>query len=386
MFNLLDMIIVRPIVNILFLIYSVVGDFGLAIILFTIIVKLLTWPLIKRQMHQTKMMRKIQPELAEIKKNCKGNRQLESLQMMDLYKKNNIKPFSSMLTLFIQLPIFIALFTAINVSVRPCAVNDDYNVSANTCLNKTDITYSVEHSAYSFVRPLNNVSTLIEQQNEYFRNFEADPDTAEYQFKPQLFNAIDLSARPNMVFSNFSPSTAVIFLLAIACAFTQFIMARQQDVTRKKGEKRRSLRQMMKETAEGKEISQDEINAYSQSQMTYMMPIMMFFIMFSLPGAIVLYYFLNTSISVVLNKIVLSRNLEQMEEAADKRVLKELRDATKKIQEAEIVSDTTKTDDSPRVTKVKSNSKKSTHYASNKNKKDKTHITRISASDKKKRR
>lgn len=386
MFNLLDMIIVRPIVNILFLIYSVVGDFGLAIILFTIIVKLLTWPLIKRQMHQTKMMRKIQPELAEIKKNCKGNRQLESLQMMDLYKKNNIKPFSSMLTLFIQLPIFIALFTAINVSVRPCAVNDDYNVSANTCLNKTDITYSVEHSAYSFVRPLNNVSTLIEQQNEYFRNFESDPDTAEYQFKPQLFNAIDLSARPNMVFSNFSPSTAVIFLLAIACAFTQFIMARQQDVTRKKGEKRRSLRQMMKETAEGKEISQDEINAYSQSQMTYMMPIMMFFIMFSLPGAIVLYYFLNTSISVVLNKIVLSRNLEQMEEAADKRVLKELRDATKKIQEAEIVSDATKTDDSPRVTKVKSNSKKSTHYASNKNKKDKTHITRISASDKKKRR
>lgn len=386
MFNLLDMIIVRPIVNILFLIYSVVGDFGLAIILFTIIVKLLTWPLIKRQMHQTKMMRKIQPELAEIKKNCKGNRQLESLQMMDLYKKNNIKPFSSMLTLFIQLPIFIALFTAINVSVRPCAVNDDYNVSANTCLNKTDITYSVEHSAYSFVRPLNNVSTLIEQQNEYFRNFESDSDAAEYQFKPQLFNAIDLSARPNMVFSNFSPSTAVIFLLAIACAFTQFIMARQQDVTRKKGEKRRSLRQMMKETAEGKEISQDEINAYSQSQMTYMMPIMMFFIMFSLPGAIVLYYFLNTSISVVLNKIVLSRNLEQMEEAADKRVLKELRDATKKIQEAEIVSDATKTDDSPRITKVKSNSKKSTHYASNKNKKDKTHITRISASDKKKRR
>ena len=66
MFNLLDMIIVRPIVNILFLIYSVVGDFGLAIILFTIIVKLITWPLIKRQMHQTKMMRKIQPELAEI--------------------------------------------------------------------------------------------------------------------------------------------------------------------------------------------------------------------------------------------------------------------------------------------------------------------------------
>ena len=70
MFELIDFLIVRPIVNILFVIYSVVGDFGLAIIIFTIIVKFAMWPLMKRQLHQTKIMREIQPELAEIKKNC----------------------------------------------------------------------------------------------------------------------------------------------------------------------------------------------------------------------------------------------------------------------------------------------------------------------------
>ena len=68
MFEVLDFLIVRPIVNVLFCIYSVVGDFGLAIIIFTILIKLLTWPLMKRQLEQTKLMRKIQPELAEIKK------------------------------------------------------------------------------------------------------------------------------------------------------------------------------------------------------------------------------------------------------------------------------------------------------------------------------
>lgn len=369
MFNFLDMIIVRPIVNVLFLIYSVVGDFGLAIILFTILIKLLTWPLLKKQLHQTRMMRKIQPELAEIKKNCKGNRQLESLQMMDLYKKNNIKPFNSLLTILIQFPIFIALFTAINVSVRPCAVNDDYNVPINTCINKTDIAYSVEHSAYPFVRPLKNISTLIDQQNAYFRAYEQDADSAKYEFEPRLFGTIDLSVRPNQIFSEFSLSSVVIFLFALASAVTQFIMARQQEIRSKK--KKRSFRQMMKDAAEGKDISQDEINAISQSQMTYMMPIMMFFIMLALPGAIVLYYLLNTSISVVLQKILLNRNLDEMEASADKKVLKELRDATKKIQEAEIVEKETKT----------------THYASDqKNKQDKTHITRIKASDKKKRR
>lgn len=381
MFNLLDIIIVRPIVNILFLIYSVVGDFGLAIILFTIVVKLLTWPLMKRQINQTKMMRKIQPELAEIKKNCKGNRQMESLQMMDLYKKNNIKPMRSMLSILIQFPIFIALFTAINVSVRPCAVNEDYNVPINTCTNKTDTTYSVEHSAYPFVRPLNNINTLINQQNEYFRAYEKDAENAKYEFEPKLFGVVDLFARPSSVFKEFNLSNVIIFLFALASAGTQFIMARQNDVARKKGQKGKSLRDMMKEAADGKDISQDEINAYSQSQMTYMMPIMMFFIMINLPGAIVLYYLLNTGITVILQKIVLNENLDVMEEAADKKVLKELRDATKKIQEGEIVSE--EATKGPNITKVKS----TTHYASkNKNKKDKTHITRITASDKKKRR
>ena len=146
MFELLDMLIVRPIVNILFVIYSIVGDFGLAIIIFTIIVKVAMWPLMKRQLHQTRIMREIQPELAEIKKNCKGNKQLESLQMMDLYKRKNVKPFRSVLTLLIQFPIFIALFTAINVTVRP-----------------READYNVEHSAYSFVEPMNNIKEVIEE-------------------------------------------------------------------------------------------------------------------------------------------------------------------------------------------------------------------------------
>ena len=74
LFNLIDIIIVRPIVNLLFMIYNLVGDFGLAIIIFTVLVKLLTIPLTKKQLHQTRLMRKIQPELAKIRKNCNGNK------------------------------------------------------------------------------------------------------------------------------------------------------------------------------------------------------------------------------------------------------------------------------------------------------------------------
>ena len=377
MFELLDFLIVRPIVNILFVIYSVVGDFGVAIIILTILIKLLTWPLMKRQLQQTKLMRKIQPELAEIKKNCKGNRQLESLQMMDLYKRNNIKPFRSVLTIFIQLPIFIALFTAISVSVNPCANTDEYHVNIGRCRN-ANTEYNVEHSAYPPIRNLQNVNALIDQQKQYFKDFEEaeDKTTAEYKFEPKLFGTIDLSVLPSQVFSNPSVSTVVVLIFALASAATQFIMARQQDPTRQPGKKRRGMKDLMKEAADGKEASRDEINAVAQSQTTYMMPIMMLFIMINLPGALVMYYFLSNLITVFIQKIILSKKLEQMEEAADKKVLKELRDATKKIKEAEIVEDKTE------VSKTKS----TRSNASNKNKNSKEHITRIVASDKKKRR
>ena len=356
MFDLIDMLIVRPIVNIFFAIYSVVGDFGIAIILFVIIVKVLMWPMMKRQLHQTRIMREIQPELAEIKKRCKGNRQLESLQMMDLYKRKNVKPFRSILTLLIQLPLFISLFTAINVAARP---RENYNV---------------DHSAYSFVKTLPRVDDLIATQNKYFDGIKAnegkkdkDKKDVKYEFQPKLFNAVDLSTTAGFT----SKSSVVILIFALLSAATQFIMSRQQDPSRQKGKKKRTMRDLMKEAASGKETDQSEINAVAQGQMTWMMPIMMLMIMINLPGALVLYYLLNNIITVGIQKVILSRNYTEMDAAADKRILKELKDA----QEAVIVKDETEP-------------KKTTHYASNKNKKEdnKVHITRISASNKKKRR
>ncbi len=353
MFAFLDMVIVRPIVNILFVIYSLVGDFGLAIILFTVIVKLITWPLMKRQLHQTRIMRQIQPELAEIKKNCKGNRQLESIQMMDLYKRKNIKPFRSMLTLLIQFPIFIGLFTAINVAVRPRMTEKD--------------TYTVEHSAYFFVEPMDHIDDLITQQKTYLAQVQSGAENPTLEFSPKLFGVVDLSATAGFA----SISSVIILIFAIASSVTQFVMSRQQDPSRRNG-KKRTMRQLMKEAADGKEASQEEINAVAQGQMTWMMPFMMFLIMANLPGALVFYYLLNNTITVILQKRILSQNYTEMEAAADKQILKELHNA----EEAVIVDDRT----------IK-REEKTTHYSSdNKNKKEKVHITRITASDKKKRR
>ncbi len=115
--NIFDLLIVQPIFNLLISLYSIIpgGDFGISVILFTILVRFALYPLLKRQLHQTKLMRRLQPELKRIKKATKGNRQLESMQMMELYKKNGVSPFRSILILLIQLPIFIALYHVIQI-------------------------------------------------------------------------------------------------------------------------------------------------------------------------------------------------------------------------------------------------------------------------------
>src|SRR5476649_656610 len=108
-------IIVRPIFNLLVLIYTILPghNFGLAIIIFTIIIRLLMWPLVKKQLTHAKAMRELAPELKKIKAAAKGDRQKESAMTMELYKEREINPFASLGILLVQLPIILGLYSSV---------------------------------------------------------------------------------------------------------------------------------------------------------------------------------------------------------------------------------------------------------------------------------
>lgn len=311
MFAFIDMIIVRPITNILFLIYGLVGDFGVAIILFTVLVKILMWPLIKRQLHQTRLMRKIQPQLAEIKKNCNGNRQMESIQMLDLYKRNNIKPFRSVLTLVIQLPIFIALYTAVRVMVLPTPTD---NLSIR---------------AYTPIAQMERIDDVIEKQVAFLNQPTDATDKQSYDFHPKLFGVVDLDVKAGFG----SVSAVVIMVFALASAFSQYWISRQQLPSNKKN--RKTFRQIMAEAADGKEPDQTELNQIVSGQMSFMMPLMMLLLMINLPGALVFYYLISNLMTGVQQKYVLSKKEDQMEQSADRKIIRDL----KKIEEGQVISE-----------------------------------------------
>lgn len=100
----------QPMLNFLVLIYVLTNNFGVAVIILTVLIKWLTNPLNKKAIESQKVMAEIQPKIKEIQKKYKDTPEKQAQAMMALYKEKNFNPFSSILLLFIQIPIIIALF------------------------------------------------------------------------------------------------------------------------------------------------------------------------------------------------------------------------------------------------------------------------------------
>jgi YidC/Oxa1 family membrane protein insertase len=102
----------QPILNLVIFLYNIVPgqDLGVAIILLTIIIKLVLYPLSRQSLKSQKSLQDLQPKIEEIKAKHKDDKEKMSRAMMDLYKTNKVNPFSSCLPLLIQLPFLIAVF------------------------------------------------------------------------------------------------------------------------------------------------------------------------------------------------------------------------------------------------------------------------------------
>lgn len=112
MYHLFQVIFYQPILNLVIFLYNYLSfqDLGLAIIILTIIIKIILWPLSKKSIQSQKALQAIQPKIDELKKKYKDNKQEMGQALMALYKENKVNPFSSCLPLLVQLPFFIAVF------------------------------------------------------------------------------------------------------------------------------------------------------------------------------------------------------------------------------------------------------------------------------------
>ena len=107
-----NLFIYFPLFNALVLVYNYVPghDFGLAIIALTIIIRVILYPLSIKALQSQKALQRLQPQLAEIQKKYKDDKEKQAKETLDLYRRENINPFSGLLLALIQFPILIALY------------------------------------------------------------------------------------------------------------------------------------------------------------------------------------------------------------------------------------------------------------------------------------
>lgn len=271
--------IVQPIFNLLVLIYALIPghNFGLAIIIFTVVVRLAMWPLVKKQLHHAKAMRDLQPELKKIKQATKGDRQKESMLVMELYKERGINPFSSIGLVLVQLPIFIALYSGLNKVIQ------DPN--------------SLYTFTYPFIRDLPQMKELA---------------TNIGLFDNTLFGIVDLSK------AAIAPGASLYvpaFILVVGSALAQYYQSKQLLPEQKDS---KSLRQILKDAQGGKQADQSEMSAATSRFTIYLIPGMILFFTIRLAAALPLYWLATSIIAILQQKKVLDQDETELEAIADK--------------------------------------------------------------------
>jgi YidC/Oxa1 family membrane protein insertase len=98
--------------------YRLIPNYGIAIIIITILIKLLFWPIQAKSIRSMKEMQKFQPLMAKLKEKYKDDAQKMNAEMMKLYKEHKVNPFSGCLPMVVQIPVFFALFAMLRSAIE----------------------------------------------------------------------------------------------------------------------------------------------------------------------------------------------------------------------------------------------------------------------------
>lgn len=267
-----ETLVTRPIFNLLTFIYSQLPghNLGLAIIVFTIVIRVLLWPLLKKQLHSSKAMRDLAPELKRIKKETKGDRAKETELTMQLYKEKGINPFSSIGLALLQIPVLLALFSGLQKILR-------------------DPTELVNFS-YSFI-----------QNTPWMKELAADIGKLD----ETLLGFVDLTRKPLENGTIYWQAMIIVILSAVV----QYYASKMLMVTDKDA---RSLRQILKEAGNGKEADQAEVNAATMRNMRFVIPVLILFTSLNFAAALGLYWLVSGAVQYLQQWYILGRDQKEI--------------------------------------------------------------------------
>ena len=270
--------------------YNFVQNYGWAIIIFSILLKLLLLPITVKQQKTMKKSAKIQEEMNSIKVKYKNDPEKLNRETLDLYKREKMSPFSGCLSSILQLLIFLSVFYLVS---RPLTYMK--KVDSTVINNYTnEIKENGELSSYPEIK-------IIEKKSSEDENVNINMN----------FLGLDLSKVPMQNLKDFK--VYIIPILYILTTFLNIKLSTALTQNQNK-EKKKEVKKVDKKDKE--ETTEDQLESMQQmtNSMNYMMPIMSIAIAIIAPLGLSLYWFISNSLQL-LERVIINRIFKEKEEA-----------------------------------------------------------------------
>lgn len=281
--------------------YTIVSNYGVAIILFSVLVKIVMLPLSIKQQRTMKKSVKLQEELKQIQYKYKNQPEKLNAEMMDLYKREKMNPFSGCLSAIIQIILLFSMFLLVRSPLTYMVKMDEQGIT-----RLEEITLIAENNANDAYKEI-SIIQYIKSNKDSISVDENDETTKNYIEQADLemnFLGIDLSQIPTQDLSNWR--TLIIPVLYV---ISSFISIRLTTAMQNKKKDDKNL------ITDGKEKSkEEEINPVEEANksMSWIMPIMSISIAIIAPLGLALYWLTN-NILMIGERILLNKILEKEE-------------------------------------------------------------------------
>ena len=278
-------------------VYNIVNNYGLAIILFTIVIKIILLPLSIKQQRTLKKSNELQEKMKVIQFKYKNDPEKLNQEMMNLYKSENMSPFSGCLTAIIQLLLLLSIFYLVR---SPLTFMEK--------LPQEDINHYVEQMQQNgkSVSQVYPEIDLIREQDWLKEQNPDDPNVDRLNLQMN-FLGLDLSKIPQQNMTDYT-----VYIIPALYILSSFISIKMTTAMQQKNAKKQKEKEVQIDGTTGKELvpqeENNEMDAVMQTNkmMSWMMPIMSISIAFIAPLGLALYW-LMSNILMIAERLILDK-------------------------------------------------------------------------------
>ena len=281
------------------LLYSLVNNYGLAIVLFTVVIKLLLLPLSIKQQRTMKKSTELQEKMKKIQFKYKNDPEKLNQEIMELYKSEKMNPFSGCFTAIVQIVLLLSIFYLVRSPLTFMQKIPEEN--QNTYIQQEQEEGKTISSVYPEI-------DLIKEY-EWLKEKNPDDENVEKLNLEMNFLGLDLNKIPQQNMSDYT-----VYIIPALYILSSFISIRMTTSMQEKQKKEAEAKKAPIDGTTGKELEpvkeEDELDTVMQTNkmMSWMMPIMSISIAFVAPLGLALYWLMSNILMIaerlILNKVI----------------------------------------------------------------------------------